>query len=824
MNAIKLATRKLFRKGEHTTTRIISLAIGLAFGIILLSEVFYYYSFDSFYPDSNRIYVVNESFKSDKNSDKLDTHPRVSGAIGPGMKAEVPGIEIATRINSIGTSVFYTEDNSSYKGKFVLADEYLFDVLYRPMVSGNAKEILQSPMTCMVSSEIALKMGGNVVGKIIEAKEYPGKKLTIGGVFESLPENTNFEFDIAISMVSTSSFTWDGTENWLGNDRYYTCVKLEKGISPESLAPAVRKMQEKNQNIEELELKNGVILKYSFESIQKMYVNNAGDMVLILSSIALIVLFVSIMNYMLLSVSTLVNRAKTSAIFKCYGAEKKDLQAMIFAESTLIFFISLVMAFVLILILKPLAEAQVGHSLTSTLNIQVVAPILFILSILMIIIGYFPGRLFAQIPVAAAFRSYHQKNTQWKKLLLAVQFTGAALILAVLVVVSMQYNQMKNANHGYDVNNVYYGSVSGMDPHKIQVVLNELQALPQVENAGLGFDVPINGASGNNVLSPDGEKDLFNVADFYYIDEDYLSILGIPIIAGEGFKEGQNSDLDVIISQKGASMLALNNGWKDGVVGKNISITEHNSNNSTSKISGVFPDFIIGSIDGQDTRPSVFFYWSKETFLKTFELHPSFPFQIFIKTHPINSTAAANSTSANTTATTKNISANSTHLMQKFTDIFNSAMLHNDAQINSLAVAQESKYQAQKGFRNAIYAGSAVILIISLMGLIGYLNDEIARNRKSLAIRKINGATTTDIVRIFVISIGKLAIPFVLVGLMGAWFLSSKWMQTFVIQIPLHWYIFALSGIFLLTLTATVAILNSLKAANQNPVESLRYE
>ena len=807
MNAIKLATRKLFRKGEHTTTRIISLAIGLAFGIILLSEVFYYYSFDSIYPDSNRIYVVNENFKSDKSSDKIETHPRVSGAIGPGLKAEVPGIELATRINSIGTSVFYSEDNNSYKGKFVLADQYLFDVLYRPMVSGVAKEILQSPMTCMVSSEIAQKMGGNVVGKIIEAKEYPGQKLTIGGVFETLPENSNFKFDIAISMLSTAKFTWDGTDNWLGNDRYYTCVKLEKGISPESLAPAVRKMQEKNQNIEELELKNDLILKYSFEPIQKVYVNSVKDMVFILSSIAFVVLFVSIMNYMLLSVSTLVNRAKTSAIFKCYGAEKRDLHTMIFAESTLLFIISLVVAFVLILILKPLAEAQVGHSLNSTLTIYVITPILLILTVLMLIIGYFPGRIFAKIPVAAAFRNYHQKNTQWKKLLLAVQFTGASLILAVLVVVSMQYNQMKNANHGYQVENVYYGSVSGMDPHKIQMVLNELKALPQVKNVGLGFDVPINGGSGNNVISPDGEKELFNVADFYYIDENYLSILGIPIISGEEFKEGQTSENDVMISQKGASMLALNTGWNDGVIGKNIAITEHNDNNSNSKISGIFKDIIVGTIDGKDTRPSVFFYYSRETFIKTLEEYPNYSFQILIKTH-----------------STENTAVNSINLIQKFTNIFNSAMLHNDAQVKSLAAEQESKYQAQKGFRNAIYAGSAVILLITLMGLTGYLNDEIARNRKSLAIRKINGATTNDIVRIFVMSIGKLAIPFVVIGLMGAWFLSLKWMQTFIIQIPLHWYIFALSGIFLLALTATVAIINSLKAANQNPVESLHYE
>ncbi len=67
----------------------------MAFGMLLLSEVFYYYSFDSFYPDANRIYVVYENFKMDKSSDKMSSYNRVSGAIAPGLKSEVPGIEAA---------------------------------------------------------------------------------------------------------------------------------------------------------------------------------------------------------------------------------------------------------------------------------------------------------------------------------------------------------------------------------------------------------------------------------------------------------------------------------------------------------------------------------------------------------------------------------------------------------------------------------------------------------------------------------------------------------------------------------------------------------
>ena len=249
MNRFRLAIRHLFRKGEYTVTRIISLAAGLAFGIILLAEVFYYYSYDSFYPDAGRIYVVHESFKPDKTSEKLMSYPRVSGAIGPGLKAEVPGIEKACRLNSIGKDVFYTENLDSYEAEVSLADEFLFDVLPRPVLSGNPGEILNTPMSCMVSDKIAEAIGGEVIGKVITLKRYPDQKLTIAGVFEDLPENTNYHYDVLISMVSTKHFTWDGTSNWLGNDRYYTCVKLEPGFTPENLAPAVRKMQEVHQDI-----------------------------------------------------------------------------------------------------------------------------------------------------------------------------------------------------------------------------------------------------------------------------------------------------------------------------------------------------------------------------------------------------------------------------------------------------------------------------------------------------------------------------------------------------------------------------------------------
>jgi putative ABC transport system permease protein len=799
MNPLKMAWRKLFRKDEHSLTRIISLAAGLAFGIILLSEVFYYYSFDSFYPDANRIYVVYENFKLDKSLDKMTVYKSVSGAIAPGLKSEVPGIEVATRLNSIGPSVFYTDDKKSYKGEFSFADEYLFDVLPRPVILGNPKEILKSQMNCMVSCKIADMIGGDVIGKMIELKEYPNKKLTIAGIFKTLPENTNYKYDILISMVSTGQFMWDGTNNWLGNDRYFACVKLAPGIDPESLMPAVRKMQEVHQDIERLEkIQQGMVLKFSFKPINEIHIDEVKDMVIILSAIAFAILSVSLLNYILLTISALVSRAKNSAIYKTYGARGRNLQLMIFSETTLLFSISLLGAFMIILTVQPQVEAQIGHNLSAALNPYVIWPLLILLVIVVLFISYFPGRFFAGIPVAAVFRNYRQKGNKWKLVLLSLQFAGATFILTFLVIVTLQYDRLRNSDHGYRTSGVYYASTSGIPGNKLSTLLNELRANPRIETVGLGFCVPTEGASGNNISLPNEEKELFNVADFYWIDENYLSILGIPVAEGSNFSTESCVPNDFLISLKGANMLMINSGWKDGVLGKQIKLSEH----GTNTIRGVFPDFIIGSMAYPDQRPAIFSFLPDDKFQEMAEKNPSASCYILIKT---SGEAPAG-------------------IMKKMTDVLNMAMPHHDAVVKSLDTEKTELYSSEKGFRNAMLAGNVIILLITLMGLLGYTVTEASRRSKELAIRKISGAKLSDILKIFIKDLEFIALPAVFTGLTAAWFTAHKWMENFVSKIPLHWGIFVSCSIFVLLLIAFISALNYIIIANRNPVEALRYE
>jgi putative ABC transport system permease protein len=799
MNSLKTAYRKLFRKGEHSLTRIISLTTGLAFGLLLISEVFYNYSYDSFYPDANRIYVVYENFKTDKSSNQINSHNRVSGAIGPALKAEVPGVVAASRMNNIGPSVFYTEDKKSYKGDFSFADEYAFDVLPRPMVAGNPKEILKGQMTCMVSSRIAEMLGDNVIGKIIELKEYPNRKLTIAGIFKALPENTTYKYDVLISMVSTSRFMWDGTSNWLGNDRYYVCVKLQPGVDPESLAPAVRKMQVIHQDIERLEkVQQGMVLKYSFKPIKKIQAENSRDMTIILSAIAFAVLLVSVLNYILLTLSSLVSRTRTSAIYKTYGAMERNIMRMIFSETAFLFFVSIAGSFLIISSVQPLIESQIGHPLSATLNPIVIWPLLVIMSLLLLFISYLPGRFFSRIPVASVFSSYARKGNKWKLVLLSFQFAAATFILTVLVIVILQYNKLRSADHGYASNGIYFASTSGMPGNKLSTVINELKSIPQIQTVALGSCMPTEGASGNNVKLPGAEKELFNVADFYWIDENYLSILNIPILQGSDFSTSSSVANDFLISRKGAEMLNLNSGWKDGVIGKQINLTEH----GTSTIRGIFPDFVIHSISDPDVRPAMFSFMPDDKFQERIEKNPSFSCYIIVKV----------------------IEGDQSGMIKKITDVINQALPYRDVEVKSLETEKTDLYSSEKGFRTAMVEGNIIIFLITMLGLLGYTITESSRRSKELAIRKINGARLSDILKIFITDLELIALPAVLAGLTGAWFAAGKWMENFASKIPLHWSIFALCGLFLLLFVAVISAVNFIIIANKNPVEALRYE
>ena len=184
-------------------------------------------------------------------------------------------------------------------------------------------------MHVMISEKVANMIGQekDIIGQRINLDIAPDKTLIIGGVFETLPENTHFHYDLILSMPSIGQFIWDGTENWNGNDRYNTYVKVYPGVDPATLETSIIEMISRHSDLEGLKRAGYDNLTYTLEPLLSLHSGLPATkrMALLLSVLSFTLIFTTVMNYILLVLSSLVNRVKNVAVRKTYGANIKDI-------------------------------------------------------------------------------------------------------------------------------------------------------------------------------------------------------------------------------------------------------------------------------------------------------------------------------------------------------------------------------------------------------------------------------------------------------------------------------------------------------------------
>ena len=301
--------------------KVLSLSIGLSVGIVLIAKVFFELSYDSFYKDIDRVYTIRNYYS--QHGDEHD-YGQVSGAVPVGFMEEVPGIEVGTRITYVfNGDTYLDEDGNKLKATLVCADTCFFKVFDRPILAGEPVKALGKWGGVMVSRSFAEKLGGlqECIGKQIANADMDGLKLTIEGVFEDFPKNGSLDYDILLSM---DTYGKRSTDNWLGNDRYKGYVKLAPGIDPNTLSDAIRKMQEAHQPLEQMEAQ-GISLRYFLSPFSTMHTSSpkVKTQVILLSIIAALLIIISLLNYILIVISSMVKRSKEVGVRKCYGAEGK---------------------------------------------------------------------------------------------------------------------------------------------------------------------------------------------------------------------------------------------------------------------------------------------------------------------------------------------------------------------------------------------------------------------------------------------------------------------------------------------------------------------
>ena len=266
---LKMAVLNIPRKGRHNIVKILCLGAGMAMGAVIIAEVYYEQTYDTWFPNHERTYLVNEMIVHDG---EYKEYPQTSGAIAKGLKDNCPQIEAATKIgDAIYDMYFITDDEKEFKLTIPIADPGFFDVFGNRVVHGDLKKSLDTPMHCVVSRSFAEKIGGgNVVGKHLTNKNKKDDYLTIGGVYEDFPYGSSFHGIDVILAFDTFKASRDFSNMWIGADRFHSYVRLQSGVKPEDLKPNIQKMKDAHGEFAEAK-KAGVDMDFSFTQISDAY-------------------------------------------------------------------------------------------------------------------------------------------------------------------------------------------------------------------------------------------------------------------------------------------------------------------------------------------------------------------------------------------------------------------------------------------------------------------------------------------------------------------------------------------------------------------------
>ena len=771
--------------------KVLSLGVGLAVGIVLIAKVFFELSYDSFYKDIDRVYSIYTWYS--QNGDEND-YGQVSGAVAVGFMQEVPGVEAGTRTTSVfNGDTYLDEDGNKLKATLVCADTCFFKVFDRPILAGKPMKALAKFGTVMVARSFAEKMGGvpECIGRQIYNEDLPDVKLTIEGVFEDFPKNGSLDYDILLSMASYSEWS---TTNWLGNDRYRGYVKLAPGVDPATLTDAIRKMQEIHQHIEEIEAQ-GLQLRYYLKPFIKVHTSSQGvkTQIILLSIVAALLILISLLNYILIVISSLVKRSKEVGVRKCYGAEGKHIYGMLTKEALLHIVLSLALAAAIIFAGRGFVENLLGVPFTTLLVPQSIAAIVVLLLFVMVISIVVPAELYKRIPVDAALKNYTENSRRWKLGLLGVQVLINVFLVVMLLVIGRQYQMVSHSNPGYSYENLYYISVYDRDRQAQARAMDALRNLPEVFGVAACNNLPYQGSSGDNVYIPGDDRELFNIADQYGCSVGFYDLMGIRFLEGRA----PENELEIVVDDKFVERMADFTDWSDGAVGKQVFVTGHAPVSEDDgipfyyTISGVYKSYLIGSLVWKDPRPSAWFYGEVGS------EHYWMPYLLF-KVRPES--------------------------LPKVRESLSRALEGKEIDIISYEEQMRAAYDDVKKVRNTMALGAVFSLLIALMGLIGFIRDESLRRSKEMAVRKINGASSRDVLGVFATGILKLSAIMAALSCVGAFFVADKLLEMFAEKVSLNPLYFIGGALLVLLIVLGVVVLNCLRIARANPVESLKNE
>lgn len=748
--------------------KVISLALGLGMSILLFARVAYEQSYDTCFRDYKHIYQVWSMFLMEGKEPEPQTMNMgpLAGAILESFPQEV---ESATCTNHYMASWPLYYGNVRFDEKKLCADSLFFQTMGIEVLSGNPVQDLQQPNVIYLSQSLAGRMfgGENPIGKVISYNHE--RELTVRGTYADIPDNTTVKADAVISMPPA----WAATQqnySWEGGDSYYQYVRLRPGVDVEALNDRMKKMAEKYLPSRDSWSYTAYVkpLRDTFrdqDDVKRMYT--------IMMTLGLSILFITALNYALVSISSLSRRAKMVGVHKCSGASGSGIFGMFMLETCAVIILALLVMVLLLVGFRDFVEDTASTKLTNLFDGSRLWVPAATVALLLLVGGVLPGRLFARIPVTQVFRRYTEGKKGWKRPLLFIQFAGVTFICGLMCMVMMQYHYVMSKDMGFKTERIactyqYFNSAEESDN-----AYNYFRSLPYIANVSSAYGNPLDGYSGCFINGENGEA-LFS-ARFDACMDNYYDLMGIQL------KEGRlpHDNNEAVINETFVDLMK----WGNEAIGRVVHTLGDNIT-----VCGVVKDF---QINGFYAEPMPYIGFNTRRFNN--ELH-------FLLKEPF----AEN--------------------LQRLTEDAAKAFPDKTIDFTSMEESMRTIYNPVRVFRNATVVAGVVMFFIMLMGLLGYTTDEVQRRSKEIAIRKVNGAEASDILRLLGNDILWVAIPAVIIGIALSGYVNNLWINAFTAQVSISVAAYLGIGLAVLAVIISCVLIKAWRIANENPVKSIKSE
>jgi len=814
-NYFKSAWRNIIRNKAFSIINIFGLSIGISAALAIFLIVHYEFSFDKFEKDQNQVYrvVIDASFNGTEGHSAGVQVP-LSNAVQnevTGVNLTVPLIQfqgdVTAKVNTTkkgepARSVFKKQEN------IIFTNPQYFQLLNYKWIAGSQKAALENPFSVVLTQSRAQQYfpnisPQNIIGRHINYND--NITATVSGVVKALDEQTVFNAAEFISYATIEKtnlkkeFMMDVWDDWMAYSQLY--VKLSKNTSTAGIESQLKNLLEKydkgaNKNPAlqiafHLQPLNDIHFDRNYTSPGGRIADKSTLYGLL--AIAAFLLLLGCINFINLTTAQASQRAKEIGIRKTMGSSRKNLVFQFLTETFFITFIATVIS----IIIAPLLLRMFADFIPEGLHLGLIhQPSIIIFLILLTLTvsflsGLYPALILSGFKPALVLKnqaissSSKTRNTWVRKTLTVSQFVIAQFFVIATLMVSKQINYSINSDIGFTTNGIItFDTPRDTVATHNQQLLNEINAIPEVQIAGTGFYSPADrGVSIVNVIY-EPKKDLKANIQIRWGDPNYLKVYHLKLLAGRNV-EASDTMKEFLINNTYAKLLGFQ---KPGdAIGKQLFF-----NNKNMPIVGVLQDFRETSTRGK-IDPLVF------------AGSPGSTFHIRLKPNAAGGFEWKNGISK---------------IQKDFKSIYPDA----DFSYQFVDEKIASLYQSEQKTASLLKWSTGLAILISCLGLLGLVIFTTNNRKKEIGVRKVLGASVMQITSSLSTDFMRLVLLAFIIATPIAWWATYKWLQNYAYKTNMSWWIFAISGISMLLIALITLSLQTIKAARANPVESLRSE